>query len=192
MPNRSEITSDTSTGSLQQGIPLNLVVNVYDVDNGSCIPLSGAHVDMWHADSQGVYSEVLLQGTSGQNFLRGYQITNENGTAKFSTVYPGWCEGRAIHIHVKVRTFEGTQETTEWTSQFYLPDSVNEQVHTQPPYSNHGPVDIPNEEDGIYRGASTDGLIQSNAGQHLMLNLAHQDQGYLGTFNVILDAHQTG
>lgn len=192
MPNRSDITSDTLTGSLQQGIPLNLVVNVYDVDNGSCIPLSGAHVDIWHADSQGVYSGVLLQGTSEQNFLRGYQITNENGTAKFSTVYPGWYEGRAIHIHVKVRTFEGTQETSEWTSQFYLPDSVNEQVHTQPPYSNHGPVDIPNEEDGIYRGASTDGLIQSNAGQHLMLNLAHQDQGYLGTFNVILDAHQTG
>ena len=192
MPNRSDITSDTSTGSLQQGIPLNLAVNVYDVDNGSCIPLSGAHVDMWHADSQGVYSEVLQQGTSGQNFLRGYQITNENGTAKFSTVYPGWYEGRAIHIHVKVRTFEGTQETSERTSQFYLPDSVNEQVHTQPPYSNHGPVDIPNEEDGIYAGASTDGLIQSNTGQHLMLNLAHQDQGYLGTFNVILDAHQTG
>jgi hypothetical protein len=107
---------------------------------------------------------------------------------QFSTVYPGWYEGRAVHIHVKVRTFEGTQETFEWTSQFYLPDSANEKVHTQAPYSNHGPIDITNKEDGIYTGASTDGLIQSNAGQHLMLNLTGQDQGYVGTFNVILDS----
>jgi protocatechuate 3,4-dioxygenase beta subunit len=188
MPNRSNITSDTSSGSMQQGTPLNLVINVYDVDKGSCVPLDGAQVDIWHADSQGVYSGVVLQGTSGQNFLRGYQVTDANGTAQFSTVYPGWYEGRAIHIHVKVRTFEGTQETFEWTSQFYLPDSANEKVHTQLPYSNHGPVDITNKEDGIYTGASTDGLVQSNVGQHLMLNLTDQDQGYLGTFNIILDA----
>jgi protocatechuate 3,4-dioxygenase beta subunit len=32
MPNRSDITSDTTTGSVQEGIPLRLVINVYDVD----------------------------------------------------------------------------------------------------------------------------------------------------------------
>jgi hypothetical protein len=50
-----------------------------------------------------------------------------------------------------------------------------------------------NEEDGIFTGASTDGLIQSNAGQHLMLNLtqAQEDQGYIGTFNVVVNANQT-
>src|SRR5215217_6632491 len=45
MPNRSDITSDTSNGSVQEGIPLRLVINVYDVDGdggeGSCIPLRG-------------------------------------------------------------------------------------------------------------------------------------------------------
>jgi hypothetical protein len=43
-----------------------------------------------------------------------------------------------------------------------------------------------NEEDGIYTGPSTDGLIQSNAGEYLMLNLTHDEegQGYIGTFNV--------
>jgi protocatechuate 3,4-dioxygenase beta subunit len=192
MPNRSDITTDTSSGSVQSGIPLNLVINVYDMDDGSCVPLSGAQVDIWHADSQGVYSGVLVQGTSRENFLRGYQITDRNGTAHFNTVYPGWYEGRAIHMHIKVRTFEGSQEAFEWTSQFYLPDSTNEQVHTQPPYSNHGPVEIENEEDGIYTGALTDGRIQSNTGQHLMLNLTDQDQGYIGTFNVILDTNHTG
>jgi hypothetical protein len=95
---------------------------------------------------------------------------------------------------VKVRTFEGSKETFEWTSQFYLNNSITEQVHTQPPYSNHGQPDMTNEEDGIHTGASTDGLIQSNAGQRLMLNMTQEQehQGYLGTFNVVVDANQTG
>jgi hypothetical protein len=59
----------------------------------------------------------------------------------------------------------------KWTSQFYLNNSINEQVHTQPPYSDHGPVDMTNEEDYIYSGPSSDGLIQTNTGQHLMLKL---------------------
>ena len=187
MPNRSNITSDTSDGSVEEGLALTLAISVYYVDDGSCTLLSGAQVDIWHANSQGVYSGVLEQGTAGTNYLRGYQMTDDNGTVRFSTVYPGWYEGRAIHIHIKVRNFEGSQETFEWTSQFYLPNSANEQVHTQSPYSNHGPVNMVNEEDGIYTGGSTDGLIQSNTGQHLMLDLTEQE-GYHGTFNVVVDA----
>jgi protocatechuate 3,4-dioxygenase beta subunit len=194
MPNRSDIRSDPLDGSVQEGVPLHLVLHVYDVDDndgdgiGSCISLSGAQVDIWHANSQGVYSDVQDAGTAGKKFLRGYQVTDDNGTVRFTTIYPGWYEGRAIHLHVKVRTFEGSEETLEWTSQFYLNNSINEQVHTQPPYSNHGPVDMTNEEDFIYTGASTDGLVQSNTGKHLMLNLTKDNQGYLGTFNIGLEA----
>ena len=188
MPNRTDITSDTSNGSVEDGMSLNLAINVYDVDDGSCTPLGNAQVDIWHANFQGVYSGVQEQGTVGTDFLRGYQLTDDNGTVRFTTVYPGWYEGRAIHIHVKVRNFEGSQETFEWTSQFYLPNSVNEQVHIQAPYSNHGPITTANEQDGIYAGGSTDGLVQSNTGERLMLNVIEQEEGYLGTFNVIVDA----
>ncbi|HLG36692.1 MAG TPA: hypothetical protein VI338_01045 [Nitrososphaera sp.] len=186
MPNRSDILADTSTGTVQEGMPLNVTINVYDVDDGDCVPISNAQVDLWHANSQGVYSGV--EGSTGTNFLRGYQLTDSNGTVQFSTVYPGWYEGRAIHIHAKVRTFEGSTETFEWTSQFYLPNSINEQVHTQPPYSDHGPVGMANEQDGIYNGPSTDGLVQSNTGTHLMLALTEAGQGYAGTFNIVVDA----
>src|ERR687895_2879162 len=133
MPNRSDIRSDPSDGSVQEGVPLSLVLHVYDVDNGSCIPLSGAQVDIWHANSQGVYSGVQDAGTDGKKFLRGYQMTGDNGTVQFTTVYPGWYEGRAIHIHIKVRDYDGSKETFDWTSQFYLNNSINELVHTQPP-----------------------------------------------------------
>jgi hypothetical protein len=116
-------------------------------------------------------------------------MTDENGTVQFTTIYPGWYEGRAIHIHAKVRTFDGSNETLEWTSQFYLNNSINEQVHTQPPYSKHGPVDMTNEEDFIYTGPSSDGLVKANTGQRLMLKLNEDDkQGYIGTFNIGLNA----
>lgn len=192
IPNRSDIRPETSDGSIQEGIPLQLIINTYDVeDDGSCIPFNGAKVDIWQANSQGIYSDVMDQGSEGKNFLRGYQIADDNGTVRFITIYPGWYEGRAIHIHVKVRSLEGLQEQYpfEWTSQFYLNNSINEQVHKQPPYSNHGPVTTLNEEDGIYAGPSTDGLVLINAGEPLMLNLTDDQQGgYVGTFNIGVNA----
>src|SRR5690349_21947532 len=191
MPNRSDIRSDPSDGSVQQGIPLRLVVHIYSVDNDSCIPLRGARVDIWHANSQGVYSGVKDQGTMGKKFLRGYQMTDNDGTVRFSTIYPGWYQGRAIHIHDKVRTFNGSEKTLEWTAQLYLNNSINQQVSMQPPYSNHGSPQTTNEQDGIYTGASTDGMIPRNSGEHLMLNLTKDKQSYFGTFNIVLNSGQS-
>ena len=192
MPNRSDIRSDPSDGSVQQGIPLHLIIHVYGLNkNGSCTPLKGAKVDIWHANPQGIYSDIADQGTTGKKFLRGYQLTDNNGTAKFTTIYPGWYQGRAIHIHDKVRTFDGSEKTLEWTSQLYFDNSINEQVHKQLPYSKHGPPDMTNEQDGIYAGPSTDGLIQSNTGKHLMVNLTKgEGQSYIGTFNIVSNATQ--
>jgi protocatechuate 3,4-dioxygenase beta subunit len=194
MPNRSDLRSEPSDGSIQQGIPLNITFNVYRVDDtdgdgkGTCVPFSGAKMDLWEANSQGLYSGVEEDGTQGLVYLRGYQITDENGTAKFETIYPGWYENRAIHIHLKIRDFEGPEKTFEWTSQLYIPDSINKEVHLQPPYSNHGPVPMTNERDFIFTGPSTDGLIKNNTGNHLMLNVSKSDGGYSGIFNVGLNA----
>ena len=196
IPNRSDIRADPSDGSVQEGIPLNVVINVYKTGNNNgnnkavlCTPLSGARVDIWHSDSQGAYSGVKQIGTEGKAYLRGYQITDGNGTVKFNTIYPGWYEGRAIHMHVMVRTLGvGDQERVHWTSQIHLNNSINAQVHTQPPYSKHGPSPMTNEQDGIYTGPSTDGLIQSNTGEHLMLYPTKDKHGYNGTFNIAVNA----
>ena len=220
-PNRSNITSDPSDGTVQQGIPLQLVIHVYKINNNvsnasnnvttstttanngsnnthisSCIPFKNAQVDIWHANPQGLYSGISQIGTEGKMYLRGYQITDNNGTVKFNTVYPGWYEGRAIHIHVMVRSFDGgasgvSNETSHWTSQMYLNNSINQQVHTQLPYSKHGLPPMTNEQDGIYSGPSTDKLVANNAGQHLMLNLIKDKQGYNGTFNIVVNGPKT-
>lgn len=188
MPNRSDIRSDTSNGSVEQGIPLRLVIHIYGVNDGSCVPLKGAKLDLWHANSQGIYSGVKDMGTAENNFLRGYQVTDNNGTVEFTTIYPGWYEGRAIHIHDKVRIFNGQEKELEWTAQLYFNNSINELVHEQTPYNSHGPVKTTNEQDMIYTGASADGLIQKNRGEQLMVNLTKQGASYLGTFNVVLNS----
>ena len=190
MPNRSDIRSDTTNGSVEQGIPLRLVIHVYGVNDGLCVPLKGAKLDIWHANSQGIYSGVKDMGTVENNFLRGYQVTDNNGTVEFTTIYPGWYEGRAIHIHDKVRIFNGQEKELEWTAQLYFNNSINEQVHEQTPYNSHGPVKTTNEEDMVYTGASADGLIQKNSGEQLMVNLTKQGASYLGTFNVVLNSGQ--
>jgi protocatechuate 3,4-dioxygenase beta subunit len=190
MSNRSDIRSDTFDGSVKEGIPLRLIIHVYDVDNGICIPLRGAKVDIWHTDSQGVYSAVNDVGTSGKNFLRGHQVTGTNGTVEFMTIYPGWYEGRAIHIHDKVRMFNGSETILEWTSQLYFNNSMNQQIHKQVPYSNHGPPQTTNEEDIVFSRESVDGLVERNSGERLIVNLTNAGSGYVGMTNIVLNAEK--
>jgi len=187
MPNRSDIRIDTISGSIEQGLPLRLVIHVYGMDNGSCVPIRGAIVNIWHTNSQGIYSGVQNMGTTKENFLRGYQTTDDSGTVYFTTVYPGWYEGRAIHIHDKVRNFTESDNSLEWTSQLYFNNSINDQIHKQNPYNHHGPPQTTNEEDMIYSGASTDGMVQTNSGEKLMVNITKQGEYYLGTFDIVLN-----
>ena len=185
--NHSDIREDPTDGSIQQGVPIQMTLNVYDVDNGgTCIPIKGAMVDVWQANAQGLYSDIQSIGTSGTKYLRGYQITNDNGTAKFTTIYPGWYEGRALHIHFKVRTYEGTTKTLEFTSQLYLNDTISDKVLNQAPYITHGPRPLKNTDDLIFTGPSTDGLVKANAGSHLLLHLVPSGNGvgYQGTFDI--------
>jgi protocatechuate 3,4-dioxygenase beta subunit len=69
MPNRSDLRSESSDGTIQLGIPLHLNLNVYDVedDDDSCVPFKGAKVDIWEANSQGLYSGVAQDGTEGKD-----------------------------------------------------------------------------------------------------------------------------
>ncbi|MDQ3884342.1 MAG: hypothetical protein M3239_02730 [Thermoproteota archaeon] len=77
----------------------------------------------------GQYSDIEQSGTGGTKFLRGYQITDDNGTVRFTTIYPAWYQGRAVHLHFKVQMFEGSEETLEFTSQFFFNDTISDQVY---------------------------------------------------------------
>jgi protocatechuate 3,4-dioxygenase beta subunit len=148
---RSDIRVEPSTGEVKEGLPLGLTFNVSDVTQGACAPLAGAMVDVWHCDAEGVYSGVTDNtvgfNTTGAKFLRGYQVTNANGVAAFSTIYPGWYTGRTVHIHFKIRTTGANSEAYEFTSQLYFDDAVSDQVFSQAPYRAKGQRDQLNATD---------------------------------------------
>jgi protocatechuate 3,4-dioxygenase beta subunit len=158
---------------------LTLAFVVSQISDASCAPLAGATVDIWHCDVLGVYSGVSDPGfdTSGQSWLRGYQVTDENGRAEFTTIYPGWYSGRAVHIHFKIRTTVTGNETYEFTSQFFFDDALSDQVFTQAPYNTKGQRDTLNSTDSIYAGG----------GDQMALNLSEANGGYATTFEIALD-----
>src|SRR5439155_8358496 len=126
--NRSDIRSNTSDGAVKDGVPLVLSLQVSQLTAGGCVPLVGATFDLWHCDALGTYSDVTDVGqgfaTKGQNFLRGYQLTDANGMVQFTTIFPGWYTGRAVHMHFKVRTDPTSSSGYEATSQFFFDDAL--------------------------------------------------------------------
>lgn len=57
--NRSDIRTDPADKSVRPGVPLHLTLNVFQVSNKNCKPLTDATVDIWHCDALGAYSDVL-------------------------------------------------------------------------------------------------------------------------------------
>ncbi|MEP7274219.1 MAG: intradiol ring-cleavage dioxygenase, partial [Acidobacteriota bacterium] len=172
--NRSDIRPDPTNGTVKAGIPLQLNFSVNRVGGTSCAPLSGALVDIWHCDALGSYSDVANGGgqanTSGQKYLRGYQITDPNGAVQFTTIYPGYYTGRTVHIHFKIRLFSGSTKTYEFTSQLYFDDALTDQVLALAPYNTKAARGTRNSNDGIYNS-------------QLLLSLTGNGQsGYVSSF----------
>jgi len=166
---RSDIRSDPGTGALRPGALLTLNFLVSRVSGSACAALSGAVVDVWHCDALGVYSDV--DSARGQKFLRGYQTTDPSGSAKFTTVYPGWYQGRAVHIHFKIRP----TSSSEFTSQLFFDDALSTQVFAQTPYSQKG-------TQGITRN-SADGIFQQSGGK-LTLSVTKSGDAYAANFDI--------
>ncbi|MFJ7150158.1 intradiol ring-cleavage dioxygenase [Streptomyces sp. NPDC100445] len=144
------------------GVPLTLRVKV--IDTMTCSALPGTAVDIWHCDALGVYSGYEAGGsTPDTTFLRGVQLTDSTGVAEFTTVYPGWYVGRALHIHVKTHA-GGTVANGRYqgghvshTGQLYFPETYNSRIATLAPYRSNTASRTLNARDGIYRhgGSST-------------------------------------
>ena len=151
-PSTSTSTTCVRTSpKARPGAPLALSIKV--VDASKCSAIKDAAVDVWHCDAGGTYSGV--QGSSGTTFLRGTQLTDANGTATFDTIYPGWYQGRAVHIHVKVHVSNDVVHT----GQLFFEDSLSDQVFQNSPYNSKGTRDIRNEDDSIFSDAGGSSAI---------------------------------
>jgi protocatechuate 3,4-dioxygenase beta subunit len=163
--NRSDLTSGTTRRAVVEGVPLGLAVRVYAVSGAACVPLSGAQVDVWHADALGAYSDEAALGTRGETFLRGYQITDDDGEVTFRTIYPGWYSSRTVHIHVLVRVFDDSGNTAlQLTTQMYFDDAITDAVLAGAPYASRRARDRMNSTDSLYRGSLEAALTRSGPG----------------------------
>ena len=100
-PEKSDFRGDAD------GDPVTLIGFVLTRD---CQPISGAIVDLWHANRDGEYDNRGFR-------LRGYQKTDADGRYFFVTIRPAEYGSRTPHYHVKVRNGDDRVLTT----QLYFP-----------------------------------------------------------------------
>jgi protocatechuate 3,4-dioxygenase beta subunit len=160
---RSDLTANTTDANVLNATPLALTMTIMQYASSGCSALVGTQVDVWHADAAGVYSDESGENTTGQTFLRGYQITDSSGVVTFKTIVPGWYSGRTIHIHVMIRTLSSSGSVlTEFTTQLFFDQTlINALTTSVSPYSSRGLPDTTNAEDSFY--SSSTQLTLANA-----------------------------
>jgi len=139
---------DTRDG--HPGVELQLHLRVLDQSMGCNVPIKDVEVYIWHTDALGFYSgfnnqnpDMSYMGAAertvenADRFCRGAQVTNADGVVSFRTLFPGWYNGRAIHIHF-VALRKGSGPTTQsyrgqqymvFTTQMYFDEAFSRNIH---------------------------------------------------------------
>ena len=162
------IRSDIREG--KSGTTLRLTIAVVNSSN-NCSPVENVNVEIWQCDAAGNYSQYGSQ--TGQTYLRGIQTTNSSGEVTFTTVYPGWYQGRATHIHAEVTRNGSPVKTT----QIAFPESTNATVYGTGVYASRGTNPTSNTRDGIFAD-SIDSEMATVSGD--------PSSGYTATFRIAI------
>jgi protocatechuate 3,4-dioxygenase beta subunit len=172
--NRVDVTES------QTGVPLSITFLVVNT-NDNCNIVENARVDIWHCNKDGYYSGYanqpgLLGSKSyvGETWLRGYQLSDSSGVAKFTTIYPGWYGGRATHIHIEV--FVGG--VLKKTGQVTFLETISDVVYVSTLYAAHGVNPIRNANDSVFGDSATD------LANEIMALVGSVSAGYAGTYTI--------
>ncbi|MFN4144965.1 MAG: intradiol ring-cleavage dioxygenase [Runella sp.] len=137
----------------RQGIKMDIKITIKN-KNTNCAALKDAIVDIWMCDADGNYSQYGGTGMQTANytnvsFLRGRQVTDAEGLAQFTSIFPGWYPGRAPHIHVHIYNATGRSLLI---TQIAFPKSVCDTVYsTATNFYKKGLQDTLNENDNVFR-----------------------------------------
>lgn len=133
---RSDIRSSFGTGSATAaGVPFTFTLTILDLARAGA-PFAGVAVYAWHCNRDGEYS-LYGNGIENENYLRGVQLTDETGTASFTSIFPACYAGRWPHVHFEVypdRASLSDAGNAVATSQMALPQHICEQVYATDGY----------------------------------------------------------
>ncbi|MHC8319145.1 intradiol ring-cleavage dioxygenase [Pseudomonas sp. GB2N2] len=182
------------------GIPLVLRLTIIDAMTAQ--PVKGAIVDIWHCNSRGAYSgwskvnpdqEVdvdaigAIPRTDDDTYLRGGQFSDQHGIVRFTTIYPGFYAGRALHIHVAVRVPAGNNFLEErhvaWVGQLYFPEVASRSVLNAREYSGRASTALTNAQDFFYEtmgGEASTLTVQT-------LSRESKEDGFFGHITIGID-----
>jgi protocatechuate 3,4-dioxygenase beta subunit len=153
----------------KQGLPLTLTITVVNT-TASCAPVSGAVVDVWQCDADGNYSQYGSE--RNLTYLRGLQTTDSNGRVTFVTIYTGWYQGRATHIHVEVSLNGRSVKVT----QIAFPEDVTASVYRTGVYASSGQNPTTTARDNVFSDGVAEEMIAITGGD--------ATSGFTSTFQV--------
>ncbi len=140
----------------EPGTEMQVHLRVLDAGSAQCgaAPLRDVEVCLWHCDAQGFYSgfgepgeqkpDEPYRGRPNQGdldnntrFLRGVGISDANGVVSFRSIFPGWYNGRDIHMHLMVLKRGSTARARQYyrggdhlyTTQLYFEPALIDRVH---------------------------------------------------------------
>jgi protocatechuate 3,4-dioxygenase beta subunit len=140
----------------EPGTELQLHLRVLSAGEAQCgaAPLRDVEVYVWHCDAQGFYSgfgepgeqtpDEVYRFRPSQNdldnntrFCRGAGVSDANGVVSFRSIFPGWYNGRDIHVHVMVLKRGSSALARRWyrggdhlfTTQLYFEPDLIDRVH---------------------------------------------------------------
>jgi hypothetical protein len=96
--------------------------------------------------SSGAWRTHAGYNGTGPTFLRGIQTTDASGRVTFTTIFPGWYQGRATHIHVEVKIGGTAVKVT----QIAFEESVIAAVYATGVYGSKGRNPTSNAGDMVF------------------------------------------
>ncbi|WP_020119406.1 intradiol ring-cleavage dioxygenase [Streptomyces canus] len=144
------------------------------------------------APSGGTGGGVHQDPTDDERYLRGTWRTDKHGQVTFKTIFPGWYQGRCVHIHTKVHVngewtkagYEGGN--TCHTGQFFFDEESVLASAEAEPYSTSTTTRTTLTEDTIYdQSGTTGGLLKL---KYSKKNIA---RGVIGSITMGVDPDAT-
>ena len=175
---RTDIRSSFGASTtVAPGIPLTIALTVRDAATGTA--LAGRGVYLWHCDREGRYS-LYSTGAENENYLRGVQETDANGTVTFTSIYPACYPGRWPHIHFEVYQDVATAVASGpivKTSQIALPAETSAEVYGTAGYEqsvrNLSQISL-----------QTDNVFRDDGGIHQIATMTVAANGYTAALSI--------